>query len=557
MFIYYFYWLFITEFAFICCQDLSPIVTLEDGQVRGTVNRTVGLGKTYYAYRGIPFAKKPIDNLRFASPVKNDAWNGVLNATYDKDEYTQLNVLSNLTSDVTGSEDCLYINVYTTKFNANLPVMVWIYGGTLVSGSSAYRNGGPDYLLDEDIIFVSFNYRLGVFGFLSTEDNAATGNWGLKDQLLALKWVQTNIKHFGGDSNKVTIFGESAGAASISYIIDSKLSKGLFAGAIMQSGTSLCLLTLSRDPRKKAFDVGKKLNIKTTNSTKNLIDSLRKVDYRKLKVAEISVTLSYIPDIFSGLPFAVVQEPDHDNAILSDRSYKLLSTGDFNRVPLIIGYNSLEIKGIPSDLPLPFLLLSQIMLSVPKLAPYDLTGNILLRFLAGKIIRVYYFGLDLVIDPHSTQVSKFLSVDQFGRPIRKTVELMSKYTNVYYYKFSYEGKLGNPNRTSPGVGHAEDVNYLFYLGNITVSPEDALTRKKLVTLWTNFAKFLNPTPTTTSDILQNTTWIPNTKLNQTNVYYLNINKTLSNEINPDQADWNFYSQIIYGVFGNESYYTTY
>lgn len=104
--------------------------------------------------------------------------------------------------------------------------MVWIYGGGFLFGDSTYVNAAPDYLLEKDIVFVSLNYRLGIFGFLSTEDLACPGNAALKDQTLALRWVQRNIRYFGGNPNRVTIFGQSAGSASVSYLLQSYLSKG-------------------------------------------------------------------------------------------------------------------------------------------------------------------------------------------------------------------------------------------------------------------------------------------------------------------------------------------
>lgn len=108
-----------------------------------------------------------------------------------------------------------------------MPVLVYIHGGGFVSGSSLYESGAPDYFLENDIIFVSFNYRLGIFGFYTTEDEVCPGNAGLKDQILALKWVKRNIKKFGGNAKDVTLFGQSAGAASISYLMQTPLTKGL------------------------------------------------------------------------------------------------------------------------------------------------------------------------------------------------------------------------------------------------------------------------------------------------------------------------------------------
>ncbi|KAK9730602.1 Carboxylesterase family [Popillia japonica] len=128
-----------------------------------------------------------------------------------------------------GDEDCLYINVYTSQppsSNATLlHVMVWIYGGGFAVGDGNYATYGPDQLVSENVIVVTFNYRLGIFGFAFTADNVAPGNLGLKDQIFALQWVQRNIEAFGGDKNLVTVFGESAGAVSVSYLVVSPLGK--------------------------------------------------------------------------------------------------------------------------------------------------------------------------------------------------------------------------------------------------------------------------------------------------------------------------------------------
>lgn len=146
--------------------------------------------------------------------------------------------------------------------------MVWIYGGGFATGNSSYQIYGPDYLLDEDnIVFVSFNYRLGAFGFLSTEDLACPGNMGLKDQVLALKWVKRNIEHFGGDPNKVTIFGESAGSASVSYQLQSRSSKGNnTSGLFMPYSISKVVVCRTISKYHHAKNVHLKINhIKTRN----------------------------------------------------------------------------------------------------------------------------------------------------------------------------------------------------------------------------------------------------------------------------------------------------
>nr|CAH7763191.1 unnamed protein product [Callosobruchus chinensis] len=189
---------------------------------------------------------------------------------------------------VTGQEDCLTINVYTpTLEQDNLPVIVWIHDGGFFLGNSSYANRPPDLILDEDVIFVSFNYRLGVFGFFSTEDLAAPGNYAFKDQVLALKWVQDNIQHFGGDPKAVTIFGESAGAASVSYLLQSDLSKGLFRGAIMNSGVSTCLWSLDRRAKVTSRLLGTVLKVDTSDTSK-MVEQLRQFDHVKTEIAAIA-----------------------------------------------------------------------------------------------------------------------------------------------------------------------------------------------------------------------------------------------------------------------------
>lgn len=147
--------------------------------------------------------------------------------------------------EISGSEDCLYLNVYTPPTTENdkvqslKPVMIWFHGGGWQCGSGTKEFYGPDYLLEYDVVYVSGNFRVGPLGFLSTGTDDCPGNNGLKDQILILQWVQENIRHFGGDPNSVTVFGESAGGATGTYLMMSPLSKGLFHRVISESGVNL------------------------------------------------------------------------------------------------------------------------------------------------------------------------------------------------------------------------------------------------------------------------------------------------------------------------------
>nr|AYN64428.1 carboxylesterase [Dendroctonus armandi] len=537
-------------------QETAPLITISDGELIGSVNYTYHEKVLYYAYRGIPFAKKPIGDLRFASPVKNDPWTGTLDATKDKVACTQIGLFYSSSTNVTGSEDCLYINVYSTNVTGNLPVMVWIYGGTLLGGSSDYQTYGPDYFLEKGVVYVSFNYRLGIFGFLSTEDLTAPGNWGLKDQVLALNWVNQNIKSFGGDPNQVTIFGQSAGGYSVSYLALSNLTTGLFKGAILESGSSLMPVAHTTNARVTAFSVGLSLGIYTLSS-KTLVQKLRQVDYKTLKIAESNVSNTYVllNNFFGGTAMGVVTEPVHPGAIITKKNWELLSTGKFHRVPLIVGFTSNEtaiLASLPEQLSPLFI---KYDIDVTLLAPSGLTQNYIKKVRAGAEVKNYFFdNFNITRDPK--RLVQFGNVNQFVRPIRETVVQCSKFTNVYFYEFAYKGHVGDPNNTTLGVFHAEDLKYEFIMSDVTPTPADMKTIQKVVTLWTNFAKTGNPTPSPQSDVLEGLIWEPNDPSSNAaaTVKYLNIDTNFSMKTNPFQEDWIFYENL-YNTLGDPPYIT--
>ncbi|KAK4881475.1 hypothetical protein RN001_004794 [Aquatica leii] len=532
-----------------------PIVELTSGLVVvGTVNKTSGARITFHAYRGIPFAKPPIGDLRFKAPValpKNLTGHSI-DASQDKSQCVQLGV------PVTGSEDCLYINVYVPMIEntSKLPVMVWIYGGAFISGNSSYSLYGPDYFLNENVLFVSFNYRLGAFGFLSTENEVSPGNYGLKDQILALQWVQENIEKFGGNNSRVTIFSESAGAASASYLSQTPLTDGLFQNAIFESGNSITLWALARNAKSVAFKIGKFLHLNTTTS-QSLIDDLRKVDYRNLAVAQTlgSVNEALTGNLLNGLPFGPIIEPPHIGAVVTNYSYEQLKNGLFHRIPYLMGINSQEGKPFEHDINAIRSYLLQYDLFPTELVPASLNiSDINTKILINFIIKYYYFEYTPVTVSQQ-QLTEFISDDQFNRPIIEAALLYSKYSPVYFYKFAYEGPLGSNHIEVPGVGHADELNYLFKKEQYPGKPIafDLLTRRRLVRLWTNFAKTGNPTPSR-DPLLQNVTWSLSNADKSCNLRYLNINRSLTNMDNPKWTSFKFWKKL-FKDYGNPPYST--
>jgi bile salt-stimulated lipase len=314
------------------------IVSTSAGFLEGS-QESFGSQFKYFAFKGIPYAEPPIGELRFRNPVPHRGWSGVRNATVFGKSCLGEGYFGMMKGE---SEDCLYLNVYSPNVHGNLPVMFWIHGGGFRIGDGSSLVYGPKLLVREDVVIVTINYRLSVFGFLSTEDKHAQGNYGLKDMVLALKWVKQNIKNFGGDPDNITAFGTSSGAASVHLMLMSKMSQGLFHKAIMMSGTALFPLALQPNPKNVAEALGHKLGLKF-NTTKSLVEQLRQIDGKEiidastgLKVANSNpqVPLNFLP--------SVEPEDSIDERFLVNTPINFLRSGNFHTVPTILGTNSNE-----------------------------------------------------------------------------------------------------------------------------------------------------------------------------------------------------------------------
>lgn len=217
------------------CQQLVDVAIPGLGTCRGSRESFPAVGDVDI-FKGIPFAKPPVGPLRFQSPQENK-WTGVFNATQFGHQCPQI---SSSTNKPVGNEDCLTLNIYRpSNVSAKLAVMVWIHGGAYVSGGGAMYDSRV-LSLREQVLVVTINYRLGILGFFNVHDTNTKGNYGILDQIAALRWVKKNIDAFNGDPNKVTIFGESAGSTSVSLLSVSPLIKneGLFIRTISESGVA-------------------------------------------------------------------------------------------------------------------------------------------------------------------------------------------------------------------------------------------------------------------------------------------------------------------------------
>nr|WCC58161.1 carboxylesterase [Pharsalia antennata] len=439
------------------------------------------------------------------------------------------------------NEDCLYLNVYTPvtpDSDTKLSVLFFIHGGKFLSGDGIYDAYGPEFFMDtQKLVVVTINYRLGPFGFLSTEDEVIPGNNGLKDQRFALQWVQENIHLFGGDPSQVTIVGQSAGSASVSYHVQSKLSADLFRAAICESGTVLTPWSYQRYAKDIAYQTAAAIDssFTTSNTSQELLTLLQKVSAKELQTVaaeKISVPSTHIN---TGFIFAPVLE-DGDDAVATDLSYEVLERGEINMVPMIIGINSEEAITQVDNLE-----------SFKKLmATYDNDLTIIVnddlhvqdavdQLTIGESIRKIYTD-DLFQDDLASSV-RFISDSRYSMNIIKYAQIMSNFTEVYFYQFSYDGELGNVDSYIDGaesVAHSEELQYLWRNArndNIDqFSENDVLTHKRLVKMWTNFATELNPT-FETDELLENITW---PQVSPKNFQYLDIREELEVKLNPKE-----------------------
>ncbi|XP_030754488.1 esterase E4-like [Sitophilus oryzae] len=494
-------------------------LTLQDGIIQGQEETTIS-NKTFYSYVGVPYAKPPINDLRFREPQPPEKWTGILDATVEGPFCAGVNISAMVKMEFKpqGEEDCLYLNVYTPRDPKEsnprnlLPVLVFYYGGAFLGGGPVKDRYGADFFMENDVIVVLPHFRISIFGYLSTEDLECPGNWAVKDQLAVLKWVQTNIKRFGGDPSRVTIAGQSAGAVSVNSLFMSPKAKGLFHRAVIMSGSSLCFWAYQTDSRKIAFDLGIALGIET-NDTKYLMQELRKVDSNAIMEAQLPVMLvNFMSALTNGLPFTPVVEPDHDGAVLTNYTFSLLEKGKFNKVPVMTGVTSLEM-----------LIYKKVFdMARPLLSLFDLSPGLLVRFTknnqdrrtVGQKMKEYFLGNKNFADSTDRELMMLLTEDVYWRPVRKMAELISKYSPVYFYKFSYEGELGLTinslfngitDRPFRGVGHTEDTFYLFDIKAFPRNDKDLNMTRKLTKLYSNFIKYGNPTPNKES-ILDNVTW---------------------------------------------------
>jgi para-nitrobenzyl esterase len=474
-----------------------------------------------YVFRGLPYAAPPVGDLRWQAPQANISIMGTKTSenTVQADSFSPRcpqsdgnikwyqsvaaafgNASASTVTTGPMSEDCLYLNVWTNNLNGDfkLPVMVWIHGGSNRNGWAFEPNYLGHNLAAKNVVVVSINYRLGIFGFLahpelSAESSAGiSGNYGLLDQIAALKWVQERIALFGGDPNNVTLFGESAGAADIAYLMISPMANGLFRKAISQSGGYLINSTLTL---KQGEKTGLRFAAELTGlgeevATETVLEIMRKKSVDELLATVNAAKLRDEIDVVI------------DGKIIPDRPARMFSRGEFNKIDLLIGTNANEWymyvdeaitqEGYQEDLlknftPLAAKLAKLLPTESPRLAMDQLytASNMLCtsKFIAASMARktpqvfTYQFsrvrpgvGGEKLLAYHGAEIPYVFDTHDNWLPTDKTDRLLTEIMGGYWIQFA---NTGNPNADElpywPAFG--DHHNYLD-LGNRVLMGRD-------------------------------------------------------------------------------------
>ncbi|KAK6990360.1 cholinesterase [Biomphalaria glabrata] len=419
---------------------------------------------------------------------------------------------------------------------ASLPVMVWIHGGGFLVGFAAAFDGKS--LAKKGVVVVSINYRLDAFGFLSTESEDIPGNYGLLDQIFALKWVKDNIDKFGGDKNQVTIFGESAGACSVSLLTVSERFSGLFHRAIMESGSSLapwCVIYPSTSLRPELIvqRIGEKLNCSSKYASE-LLTCLQNSDAEKLLDASVyvqteakvnAILLPVVRNVFEELP-RVLMNYGHINSVQTLRGYNSNEAGALKQ-NFTSGATRQEFKAFLNE----------------KLAHFNILNK-------DSFIRQYenaYLGNisdpKRILEKSSEAVTDLYYTSPMLIELDKVVGVVSNIQH-YLYEFNYRKSISSlPSWAT--AEHADEVPFILrefqfplWLSPIPPTQDDLLVSEQMMTLWANFAKTGDPTSTLPTGAIKWPAYV------RTNPRLLKINK-VSTVTSPGRREGlNIYEKLI-------------
>ncbi len=449
----------------------GPVVNTPSGFIEGTTDGTLRV------FKGVPFAVPPLGGRRWRPPIPMAPWTGVRAAKDFGPACIQpvwhvKNIYAQNIEPI--SEDCLTLNVWVPADAKKAPVFVWIYGGALVTGASKEMLYDGAKLAQRGVIFVSFNYRLGVLGYLAHPQLSAespqgvSGNYGLLDQIQALSWVKHNIEAFGGDPSNVTIAGESAGGLSVMYLMASPYARGLFSKAIAESAYMISTPELKENKFGETASelAGKRLA--TTLAASGIAD-MRAMDAETLTNSAVAAHFS---------PFGTI-----DGKLLPRQLVEVFDRGEQAKVPLLAGFNSGEIRSLTVLAP-----------AVPASAS-DYESTIRDRYgdLAGEFLRLY---------PSANMQESIFATTRDALYGWTAERLAKKQAALGVPSFLYLWDHGYPEADSAGLHafHASELPYVFgaldrtpqYWPKIPATAQEKALSDAMLDYWTSFARAGTP-----------------------------------------------------------------
>ena len=446
-------------------QQAGPLVAVTGGIIRGLLTEDGGA-----AFKGIPYARPPVGNLRWREPKTVEPWEGVRETTQFSIACTQLSEGWNERFVASSGEDCLYLNVATPEWpvKSKHPVMVWIHGGSNLSGDGDDAGFDERTLVHRGIVLVTISYRLGALGFLVHPELAdeshhhASGNYGLMDQLAALRWIRVNIEKFGGNPENVTVAGESAGAFDISLLMTSPLAAGLFHRAVGESAA----VASFHGPRTKEYATA------LTGKLAARVKAPEKGTIAFLRTLPAVMILKEMQLATRGDRFGL--ETSIDGWVLPESPAKVFAKGHSMPMPLLLGSNSLEIQG-PSE-------------------PAEVREAI--RSMYGKQAKraLELYGLEGEgvgkSDPIYGGPGIQWATDAMFR-CAATEEVMD-HSNAGHAAYQYEFQQPKPGERY--TSHASELSFLFgtWGKDLQLSSIDVKVSEQMQAYWTNFARTGDP-----------------------------------------------------------------
>lgn len=483
------------------------------GEFIGTVTDVSfgGETKAVRKFLGIPFAKPPLGELRFAPSIKADIIKFSYNATYYRPHCPQREDVNSILKHFKVDEDCLHLNIFIpgsfASVNKKYDVMVWIYGGGFSYGGADIYSGDVLSAFN-DVIVVTFNYRMNVFGFLKTSDASAPGNAGLWDQHLAIKWVHDNIAPFGGDRNKVTLFGESAGGASAIYQGLFEINRGLFNRLIAQSGSPLAPWAYQAKPEMNFEAFANRTNC-TLGGTSSKLKCLRSKSASEL-LSKLKMLDTYFPTVDGTL---IKEPPDMLFSNTSRHSNAALQT--FAKLDFLSGVNDKEGALIIAN----FWgkLMKKIFINVGNGVPkfyFDMF------YLPATIKTLKYAKTTALQESVNHQYTDWSEPSDKLKVRKNAIDLASdvyfivpaiqaannhseikRSKSTYFYEFIHRTSLSDQPDWITGASHTMEIPFVWGFPNsfkiiaglppdarVDIPEQEVQLSRQMMTMWTNFAK---------------------------------------------------------------------